>query len=193
MVFSSLEFIFVFLASVLVTYYLFPPKARNIVLLVFSLVFYGWGEPLYVFLMIFTITVDYVCGFIIGRSLDKANITDREQKRPTSAKVTLVLSIVINLAILGFFKYWDFFVGTINSIIPAFKLPTVELALPIGISFYVFQSLGYCIDVQREMVPAERNFFRHALFVSYFPQILQGPIGDYGRLAPQFFKERPVP
>ena len=103
MVFSSLEFIFVFLASVLAVYYLVPPKARNIVLLLFSLVFYGWGEPVYVFLMIATITVDYICGYIIGRDLDS---------KPKRAKVTLIVSIVINLALLGVFKYYDFFAGT---------------------------------------------------------------------------------
>ena len=179
MVFSSLEFIFVFLASVLATYYLVPPKARNFVLLLFSLVFYGWGEPLYVFLMIFTITVDYVCGFIIGRSLDKANITDREQKRPKAAKVTLVLSIVINLAILGFFKYWDFFAGTINSIIPTISLPTVSLALPIGISFYTFQALSYVIDVYRRDAKMQRNIASFGTYVTLFPQLIAGPIVRY--------------
>ena len=108
MVFSSLEFIFVFLASVLAVYYLVPPKARNIVLLLFSLVFYGWGEPVYVFLMIATITVDYICGYIIGRDLDS---------KPKRAKVTLIVSIVINLALLGVFKYYDFFAGTLNSLL----------------------------------------------------------------------------
>ena len=179
MVFSSLEFIFLFLASVLVTYYLVPPKARNFVLLLFSLVFYGWGEPLYVFLMIFTITVDYVCGFIIGRALDKSGITDRDEKRPRAAKVTLVLSIVVNLALLGFFKYWDFFAGTINSLIPAITLPTVGLALPIGISFYTFQALSYVIDVYRRDAKMQRNIASFGTYVTLFPQLIAGPIVRY--------------
>ena len=133
MVFSSLEFIFVFLASVLAVYYLVPPKARNIVLLLFSLVFYGWGEPVYVFLMIATITVDYICGYIIGRDLDS---------KPKRAKVTLIVSIVINLALLGVFKYYDFFAGTLNSLLGRGVFPTLGLTLPIGISFYTFQALS---------------------------------------------------
>ena len=148
MVFSSLEFIFVFLASVLAVYYLVPPKARNIVLLLFSLVFYGWGEPVYVFLMIATITVDYICGYIIGRDLDS---------KPKRAKVTLIVSIVINLALLGVFKYYDFFAGTLNSLLGRGVFPTLGLTLPIGISFYTFQALSYVIDVYRGDVTAQRK------------------------------------
>ena len=127
MVFSSLEFIFVFLAAVLAIYYLVPFRLKNIVLLVFSLIFYGWGEPRYVFLMAGTIIVDYVCGYIIGVS---------REKKPRRAKAALIAAIVINLAILGFFKYYDFFASSVSSAIPGLALPTVGLALPIGISFY---------------------------------------------------------
>ena len=170
MVFSSLEFIFVFLASVLAVYYLVPPKARNIVLLLFSLVFYGWGEPVYVFLMIATITVDYICGYIIGRDLDS---------KPKRAKVTLIVSIVINLARLGVFKYYDFFAGTLNSLLGRGVFPTLGLTLPIGISFYTFQALSYVIDVYRRDARVQKNIAAFGTYVTLFPQLIAGPIVRY--------------
>lgn len=170
MVFSSLEFIFVFLASVLAVYYLVPPKARNIVLLLFSLVFYGWGEPVYVFLMIATITVDYICGYIIGRDLDS---------KPKRAKVTLIVSIVINLALLGVFKYYDFFAGTLNSLLGRGVFPTLGLTLPIGISFYTFQALSYVIDVYRRDARVQKNIAAFGTYVTLFPQLIAGPIVRY--------------
>ena len=170
MVFSSLEFIFVFLASVLAVYYLVPPKARNIVLLLFSLVFYGWGEPVYVFLMIATRTVDYICGYIIGRDLDS---------KPKRAKVTLIVSIVINLALLGVFKYYDFFAGTLNSLLGRGVFPTLGLTLPIGISFYTFQALSYVIDVYRRDARVQKNIAAFGTYVTLFPQLIAGPIVRY--------------
>ena len=170
MVFSSLEFIFVFLASVLAVYYLVPPKARNIVLLLFSLVFYGWGEPVYVFLMIATINVDYICGYIIGRDLDS---------KPKRAKVTLIVSIVINLALLGVFKYYDFFAGTLNSLLGRGVFPTLGLTLPIGISFYTFQALSYVIDVYRRDARVQKNIAAFGTYVTLFPQLIAGPIVRY--------------
>lgn len=170
MVFSSLEFIFVFLASVLAVYYLVPPKARNIVLLLFSFVFYGWGEPVYVFLMIATITVDYICGYIIGRDLDS---------KPKRAKVTLIVSIVINLALLGVFKYYDFFAGTLNSLLGRGVFPTLGLTLPIGISFYTFQALSYVIDVYRRDARVQKNIAAFGTYVTLFPQLIAGPIVRY--------------
>ena len=170
MVFSSLEFIFVFLASVLAVYYLVPPKARNIVLLLFSLVFYGWGEPVYVFLMIATITVDYICGYIIGRDLDS---------KPKRAKVTLIVSIVITLALLGVFKYYDFFAGTLNSLLGRGVFPTLGLTLPIGISFYTFQALSYVIDVYRRDARVQKNIAAFGTYVTLFPQLIAGPIVRY--------------
>ena len=170
MVFSSLEFIFVFLASVLAVYYLVPPKARNIVLLLFSLVFYGWGEPVYVFLMIATITVDYICGYIIGRDLDS---------KPKRAKVSLIVSIVINLALLGVFKYYDFFAGTLNSLLGRGVFPTLGLTLPIGISFYTFQALSYVIDVYRRDARVQKNIAAFGTYVTLFQQLIAGPIVRY--------------
>ena len=169
MVFSSLEFIFVFLASVLV-YFLAPRRLKNTVLLLASLVFYGWGEPVYVFLMIATITVDYICGYIIGRDLDS---------KPKRAKVTLIVSIVINLALLGVFKYYDFFAGTLNSLLGRGVFPTLGLTLPIGISFYTFQALSYVIDVYRRDARVQKNIAVFGTYVTLFPQLIAGPIVRY--------------
>ena len=154
----------------LAVYYLVPPKARNIVLLLFSLVFYGWGEPVYVFLMIATITVDYICGYIIGRDLDS---------KPKRAKVTLIVSIVINLALLGVFKYYDFFAGTLNSLLGRGVFPTLGLTLPIGISFYTFQALSYVIDVYRRDARVQKNIAAFGTYVTLFPQLIAGPIVRY--------------
>ena len=170
MVFSSLEFIFVYLASVLFVYFIVPFKAKNAVLLFFSLIFYGWGEPAYVFLMMFTILVDYICGYIIGKNLDK---------KPKAAKATLIVSIVINLGILGFFKYFDFFAGTLNSLIPGLAIPTLGLELPIGISFYTFQALSYVIDVYRRDARMQKNIASFGTYVTLFPQLIAGPIVRY--------------
>lgn len=170
MVFSSLEFIFVFLASVLLVYYAVPFRAKNLVLLLFSLAFYGWGEPAYILLMVATILVDYVCGYLIGRELD------RSRKK---AKIVLVTAIVINLAILGFFKYYDFFVSTLNSLIPSLSVPTLGLSLPIGISFYTFQALSYVIDVYRGDARVQKNPASFGTYVTLFPQLIAGPIVRY--------------
>ena len=126
MVFSSLEFLLMFLTITLLVYFIVPLKIRNIVLLIVSLIFYGWGEPVYVFLMIFTIAVDYIFGLLVERNLKK---DDRKR-----AKTCLVLSIVINLSILGFFKYYDFFVSNLRLIPGLSGLPLLGLSLPIGIS-----------------------------------------------------------
>ena len=139
MVFSSLEFLFLFLTLTLLIYYIVPLKLRNIVLLLVSLVFYGWGEPRYVFLMIFTILVDYIFGLLVEKGLKNDN--------RKFAKRSMIAAIVINLAILGFFKYYDFFVSNLRLIPGLSGLPLLGLGLPIGISFYTFQALSYVIYV----------------------------------------------
>jgi len=117
MVFSTLEFLFLYLIIALGFYYLFPRKIRNIWLLIISLVFYGWGEPIYLFLMIFTIVVDYVCGYLV----------DKFRADKKKAKTALVISVILNLAILGFFKYYDFIVGSIINLIPGVNIPLLGL------------------------------------------------------------------
>lgn len=173
MVFSSLEFLFFYLPITLLLYFLVPPKYlkwRNFVLLATSLVFYGWGEPLYVFLMIFTIMVDYVAGYYVGKYLD----TDRKK-----SKTVLIISIVINLGILGFFKYYDFFVMNLRMIPGLQELPLLNLALPIGISFYTFQALSYVLDVYRRDARVQTNVASFGAYVTLYPQLIAGPIVRY--------------
>ena len=171
MVFSSLEFLLMFLTVTLLVYFIVPLKARNIVLLIVSLIFYGWGEPVYVFLMIFTIAVDYIFGLLVEQNLKKDN-----RKR---AKTCLVLSIVINLSILGFFKYYDFFVSNLRLIPGLSGLPLLGLSLPIGISFYTFQALSYVIDVYRGDTGAQHNAAAFGAYVTLYPQLIAGPIVRY--------------
>ena len=170
MVFSSLEFLFVFLPVTLLVYFCVPHKVRNLVLLLFSLFFYGWGEPVYVFLMIFTILIDYLGGWFVGKWRDE---------KPRAAKAALVVSILINLGMLGFFKYYDFFVSNLARI-PCFSsLQPLGLTLPIGISFYTFQSLSYVIDVYRRETDAQKNILAFGTYVTLFPQLIAGPIVRY--------------
>ena len=170
MVFSSLEFLFYFLPVVLGVYFLVPRgrdcRWRNLVLLVFSLAFYAWGEPVYVLLMIFSILMDYGLGLWM----------EREKTRPGGRpRLVLVVSVVLNLALLGFFKYTDFLIGTINSLTGA-GIPLLNLPLPIGISFYTFQAMSYLIDLYRGDVEVQRSPLDFGTYVSLFPQLIAGPI-----------------
>ncbi len=170
MVFSSFVFLFAFLPIILLLYYICPKRGRNLVLFAASLIFYAWGEPRYVWIMLFSTVFDYTNGRLIyywkGRGF---------QKR---AKAALVVDICGNLAILGFFKYTDFFIGTINSISGA-GLSLLRIALPIGISFYTFQTMSYTIDVYRGAVPAQKNILDFGTYVTLFPQLIAGPIVQY--------------
>lgn len=186
MVFSSLEFLLAFLTVTLLVYFVVPLKLRNIVLLVVSLIFYGWGEPVYVFLMIFTITVDYIFGLLV----------ERAQKRddPKRARLHLILSVVINLAILGFFKYYNFFVSNLRLIPGLDWLPLLDLELPIGISFYTFQALSYVIDVYRRDTGAQHNIASFGAYVTLYPQLIAGPIVRYKDVDDQLtVREHSVP
>lgn len=169
MVFSTLEFLFLYFIVAVGLYYLFPKKWRNVWLLAISLVFYGWGEPIYVFLMVFTIIVDYVCGFVV----------DKYRNDKKKAKTALVVSIILNLAILGFFKYYDFIVGNIINLIPGVDIPLLGLSLPIGISFYTFQAMSYVIDVYRGDANVQKKITSFGAYVTLFPQLIAGPIVRY--------------
>ncbi len=171
MVFSSLEFLLLFLSVTLLIYFSVPLRARNAVLLAVSLIFYGWGEPVYVFLMVFTIIVDYVCGLFVEKSREKGN--------PRGAKAWLISAIIINLAILGFFKYYDFFITNLQLIPILGSLKTLGLELPIGISFYTFQALSYVIDVYRLDTAAQKNIASFGAYVTLYPQLIAGPIVRY--------------
>lgn len=165
MLFSSLEFLYLFLPITLLLYFVAPPVARNAVLLVVSLIFYGFGEPIYLFLMIFTIVTDYLFGLAI----------ERKVRRGGSPRCVLIAAIAVNLFLLGFFKYYDFFARTVG-------LPTLGFSLPIGISFYTFQALSYVIDVARREVAAQKNPVSFGAYVTLFPQLIAGPIVRYSEI-----------
>ena len=167
MLFSSIPFLYYFLPAVLITYFLVPRKFKNAVLLLFSLVFYGWGEPKLLALMIFTIAMFFFCGLMIERA-----------KKQRGKKTWLTVSVVISLGLLGLFKYADFFIDSINWV-TGLSIPLLRLALPVGISFYTFQSLSYTIDVYRGVVPAQKNIISFGAYVALFPQLIAGPIVRY--------------
>ena len=169
MVFSSIPFLYYFLPAVLAVYFLTPRKGKNAVLLLASLIFYGWGELRLLPLMVFTILLCYVCGLGIERS--------RKRK-----KLWLLASIVISVGLLGVFKYADFFIGSLNTV-TGLKIPLLHLALPVGISFYTFQCLSYTIDVYRGSVPAQKNLINFGAYVALFPQLIAGPIVRYADIA----------
>ncbi len=170
MVFSSIIFLCVFLPIVLIVYYICPPKFRNLFLLMASLVFYGWGEPKYIVIMLFSTVFDY-CN---GLALEHFDNKNKEGAR----KAVIILSVVVNIGILFFFKYTDFFIENVNYLTGnTYRL--LEIALPIGISFYTFQTLSYTIDVYRRKVKAQKNFIAFAMYVAMFPQLIAGPIVRY--------------
>ena len=174
MVFSSTTFLLAFLPLVAILYYICPRRLRNALLLVFSLLFYGWGEPKYILIMLFSTVFDYCNGLGIGRCRAKGN--------EKGAKAVLVLSVVGNLAILGFFKYTDFAIVNVNGLLGT-AIPTLGLLLPIGISFYTFQTMSYTIDVYRKLVPPQRNIIDFGAYVTLFPQLIAGPIVQYKTVA----------
>ena len=179
MVFSSTIFLFFFLPIVLILYYLVPSKFKNIILLFSSLVFYAWGEPIYIILMCISSFVDYLNGRLLAK-----NNNEKTRKR------FLTIAIFINLSLLGFFKYSDFLIRICNSIFNT-SIPLLNLGLPIGISFYTFQTMSYSIDVYRRSVDVETNYFRYLTYVSLFPQLVAGPIVRYSTIANEL-KDRKI-
>mgnify|MGYP000972282675 CR=1 FL=1 len=173
MVFSSMTFLLFYRPAVLAVYYLAPNKLKNLVLFVFSLLFYAWGEPVYVGLMIFSTVLDYTCG-----------LTAERFRGTRKAKIALLVSVVVNLSLLGVFKYADFLIATVNSVFGC-ALPLLGLPLPIGISFYTFQTMSYTIDVYRGDTKAQRNIVSFGAYVSLFPQLIAGPIVRYQTIAEQ--------
>lgn len=174
MVFSSTIFLCVYLPLVLLGYYICPKKGRNLFLLIVSLVFYAWGEPKYVFLMIFSILVNY----IFGRLMDK------NRGRQKRMKLLLVLSVVIDIGLLSVFKYTDFVITNINAIFGS-SFDLLNIALPIGISFYTFQAMSYTIDVYRDDVRVQKNLIDFGMYITMFPQLIAGPIVRYADVQDQ--------
>ncbi len=174
MLFSSITFLYYFLPVVLVLYFAAPAKLKNLVLLLSSLFFYGWGEPKYVFLMAGMI----LAGFGFGLGIERCGQNLRRKK------VCLVASLALNLGVLGYFKYADFFVENVNAV-TGLSLPLLRIALPIGISFYTFQIISYLVDVYRGAVPAQKNILHLGTYIAMFPQLIAGPIVRYKDIARQ--------
>ena len=174
MVFSSLVFLFIFLPIVLLTYFIVPKTVKNFILLIASLFFYAWGEPVYLFLMMFSILLNYLFGLWIQKNKDKA----------TSKKVILTMAIIVNIGLLGYYKYAFFIVGIINGLLHT-HIQFEPLPLPLGISFYTFHALSYLIDVYRQKEDAQKNLFNLALYITLFPQLVAGPILRYNTIAEQ--------
>ena len=173
MLFSSIPFLYYFLPAVILAYFVFPAKLKNAVLLFSSLFFYSWGEPKYLFLIIVSITTNYIAGLLVEKS-----------KTKKLKRLFLVLSLIISLGLLGYFKYADFFISSFNSV-TGLQLPLLKIALPIGISFYTFQTISYTIDVYRGDTKAQKNLISFASYVSMFPQLIAGPIVRYSDIAIQ--------
>jgi alginate O-acetyltransferase complex protein AlgI len=171
MVFSSPVFIFLFLPIVYLINLVIPKRFSNGFLLIFSLIFYAWGEPLYVFLMIFSGLINYILTLSMG---------EQSQKR----KVILIIAVIFNIGILGLFKYADFLILTINGLLRT-SLPLLNLPLPIGISFYTFQTMSYVFDVYNNETAVQKNYFSLLLYITFFPQLIAGPIVQYHDIARQ--------
>ena len=182
MLFSSTIFLFAFLPLVLITYYIVPRKLRCLVLFVFSLVFYAWGEPVYIGLMIASTIVAYITGIFADKNR-------KEGQSKAVPLISLLAAIVWNIGLLLFFKYTDFFIGAANGIFGT-DIKLLGLALPIGISFYSFQTLSYVIDVYRGEVASQKNFLYLATYVALFPQLIAGPIVRYKDIADQLSNRR---
>ena len=176
MVFSTPIFMFYFLVFTLFLYYIVPRRGRNVVLLVSSLFFYWWGERAYVAIMFLSTAIDYTHGLLVERCKARGN--------GKGAKMAVASSVVFNLALLCFFKYWDFIAGSLQSVGLTF-MPVLGVHLPIGISFYTFQTMSYTIDVYRGDARAQRNILNFGTFVTLFPQLIAGPIIKYKDLGDQ--------
>lgn len=180
MYFSSLLFLFLYLPAVMACYYVLPFRFRNVFLLIVNLIFYGWGEPVFVLIMALSISVNYICGFFI----------EKYRSNERLAKTFVVLSVVISLGFLGIFKYTNFLTGLLRQIPFLSMLPKTNIALPIGISFYTFQAMSYTIDVYRGDTKAQRSIINFGTYVSFFPQLIAGPIVRYRDIAEQLVKRR---
>lgn len=181
MVFSGIPFLYYFLPCVLLAYFVVPKFCRNFVLMLFSLLFYAWGEPVYVFLMLASILLGYVTGLLLEKSMQKG-------WRIVTPGRLLAGSVFVFVGVFVFFKYTDFFISNINGLTGS-DIPLLKIALPIGISFYTFQIVSYLVDVYRGEVPAQKNFISLAAYISMFPQLIAGPIVRYKDVSAQL-KER---
>ena len=174
MVFSSMTFLFGFLPIVLLIYYAAPKQVKNLVIMISGLLFYAWGEPVYVLVMLLTIAIDYSAGLLMER------LGDRRKKR----LAVMIVAVVLNLLFLGIFKYSSFVVQNINALLHT-SIPDPQLPLPIGISFYTFQAMSYVIDLYRREIRVQKSFVNFAGYVTLFPQLIAGPIVRYSDIEAQ--------
>ncbi len=172
MVFSSVTFLYVFLPLVMLVYYAVPRQLKNLLILISGVIFYAWGEPVYVFLMLLTTTVDYTAGRLI----------DRFDKNQKARMVSMIVAVTINLGLLCVFKYSSFVISNINQIF-GLSITDPQLPLPIGISFYTFQSMSYTLDMYMRNIKVQKNFINYAAYVTLFPQLVAGPIVRYQEVA----------
>lgn len=179
MVFSSLVFLFAYLPITLLAYYLVPRQGRNIFLFIVNLIFYGWGEPKLVLLMVFNIFFNYIGGWLV----------DKYRADTKKKKLFLILTCVLDIGILAVFKYTGMITETLN-MLPFLNIPELQISLPIGISFYTFQTMSYVIDVYRDDAPVSKNFINFGTYVALFPQLIAGPIVRYRDVAEQLVNRR---
>ena len=179
MVFSSLVFMFAYLPITLLAYYLVPRQGRNIFLFIVNLIFYGWGEPKLVLLMVFNIFFNYIGGWLV----------DKYRADAKKKKLFLILTCVLDVGILAVFKYTGMITETLN-MLPFLNIPELQISLPIGISFYTFQTMSYVIDVYRDDAPVSKNFINFGTYVALFPQLIAGPIVRYRDVAEQLVNRR---
>lgn len=179
MVFSSLVFMFAYLPITLLAYYLVPRQGRNIFLFIVNLIFYGWGEPRLVLLMVFNIFFNYIGGWLV----------DKYRADAKKKKLFLILTCVLDIGILAVFKYTGMITETLN-MLPFLNIPELQISLPIGISFYTFQTMSYVIDVYRDDAPVSKNFINFGTYVALFPQLIAGPIVRYRDIAEQLVNRR---
>lgn len=179
MIFSSLLFLFRFLPIVLILYYAVPFKYRNCILFISSLIFYSWGEPVYIVLMLFSTVFDFYNGKHVYKLKTEGNLK--------KAKIFIIFSVIVNLSLLGFFKYCDFFMGSLNNIF-GLDVEFLNIALPVGISFYIFQTMSYCLDIYLNDEKPQKKIIAFGTYVALFPQLIAGPIVRYKDISAELVK-----
>ena len=182
MAFNDLSFVFIFFPLAILLHKLIPSiTGKNIVLLALSLLFFAWGSPEYVFLLILVILFNYFTGLQMA--------AQKEKEKAAAAKATLISGVVVNLLLLGFFKYWGFVIENINGLLGT-SIPVRQLSMPLGVSFFTFSVLSYLFDVYRDKAPAAKNILEFSLFVSFFPKLVSGPIVQYAAMEAQLHERR---
>lgn len=182
MAFNDISFLFIFFPVALLLYKFMPMVGKNILLLILSLIFFAWGSPEYVLLLILSIVFNFFTGLQMGKQ--------KEEKDEKGLKFTLYSAVIVNLLLLGFFKYWGFVLNNINALLGT-SIPVRQLSMPLGISFFTFSILSYLFDVYRDKAPASKNILDFGLFVAFFPKLVSGPIVQYAAMEAQIRERKP--